>query len=319
MADLSVAETLCVDRSSYEAHFNSPHFGVGLAAQIVDSLGYELPLTRKFEGSNLVFTLGEHYFLKLTPSFFGDTNGAEILATQAIGNQLSYSIPKIVKLGSIKDWNYIITEAVHGQQAKDVFRSFSESDKITFAEEIGKVIGSIHKLKTPNFERSFGPWEKYLSDRIENCQNIHQEKGTPSEWVDKICAFITSQEKSLRDLKGIGLIHADLNHEHLVLKKNENKWEISGILDFADAMNAPVELEFILPILCFFKGKTERQKRMWDSAKLRPQFTSQNYSNMMMAIALQNRFIAFHDWFGREINNGAVTVEEIASSVFPPI
>jgi len=38
----------------------------------------------------------------------------------------------------------------------------------------------------------------------------------------------------------------------------------------------------------------------------------------MMALTLQNRFIAFHDWFDREINKGANSVEEIAASIFPP-
>lgn len=115
------------------------------------------------------------------------------------------------------------------------------------------------------------------------------------------------------------LIHADLNHEHLMLEEINNDWRITGVLDFADSMNAPVEMEFILPIISFFKGKAELQRLVWEGAEYKPQFDSAQYSNIMMALTLQNRFIAFHDWFDREIDKGAKSVEEISTSIFPPI
>jgi hypothetical protein len=36
-----------------------------------------------------------------------------------------------------------------------------------------------------------------------------------------------------------------------------------------------------------------------------------------MAIALQHRFMHFHDWFRAELASGLVEVEEIAWAVFP--
>jgi hypothetical protein len=38
-----------------------------------------------------------------------------------------------------------------------------------------------------------------------------------------------------------------------------------------------------------------------------------------MAFALQNRFMAFHDWFAAEMKGGAESIDDIARAVFPSI
>ena len=84
-------------------------------------------------------------------------------------------------------------------------------------------------------------------------------------------------------------------------------------------MNAPIEMDAVLPILCFFRGKEAFQRKIFESARITPKFSGHHHSNIMMALALQNRFIAFHDWFDRELQRGANTLEEIAASCFPPL
>ncbi|MNK51260.1 Phosphotransferase enzyme family protein [compost metagenome] len=314
--NIANSEILSIDLKNYRAQFEDPDFGLALATELTQQLGYNLPLVRKTEGSSLVFTMGQDYFFKITPPFFQDSIEAEIAATQAIGDQLPFSIPKILKTGTLKDWKFVITEAVPGLQAKDIFKTFTTDDKMQFAGEVGSVIGAINKLEIKDFARSFGPWDDYLSYRLKNCRELHSDKGNSPEWTEKIGQFIDEHADALKKLKASKLIHADLNHEHLMLQKIKDQWKISGVLDFADAMDAPVELEFVLPILCFFKGNAEYQQRLWESSKLSPQFSHDNYSKMMMALALQNRFIEFQDWFSREIKNGATTVEEVAQMVF---
>ena len=189
----------------------------------------------------------------------------------------------------------------------------------TFAKDIGRVIKNIQSIKSDGFERDFGPWKTYLENNLKNQEEIHLNRGETSEWSQKISKFVNLQAELLRALGPAKLVHADLNHEHLMLEEINSEWRITGVLDFADSMNAPIEMEFILPIVCFFKGKPELQRLVWEGAEHKPQFDSAQYSNMMMALTLQNRFIAFHDWFDREIDKGAKSVEEIAAIIFPPI
>ena len=188
-----------------------------------------------------------------------------------------------------------------------------------FATDIGKLIKAIQNIKSDGFEREFGPWENYLKNNLDNHEKIHSERGNTPEWSQKIGQFALAQSKILNSLGPAKLIHADLNHEHLMLEEINNEWRITGVLDFADSMNAPIEMEFVLPIICFFKGKPELQRLVWEGAECEPKFRANEYSNMMMALTLQNRFIAFHDWFDQEIVKGFKSVEEIAAFVFPPV
>lgn len=319
MTKLMTNEFFKLDKKLYEDFFKNKEFGFDIATSLAHQHGYNFLLERKIEGSNLVFTLGDEYFLKITPPFFGDSAEAEVGASKAIGDQLSFSIPTILADGIVEGWRYIITKKVLGVQAKDVFRNLSQDHKLIFASDIGKVIKAFDNIETKYFERSFGPWNNYLANRLKNQKNIHLEKGNSIEWTEKICRFIEKNTKELLDLAPAKLIHADLNHEHLMLNQINDVWRITGILDFADAMNAPIEMEFILPIICFFKGNVSLQQKIWEKSECNFKFNSKNYSNVMMALTLQNRFIAFHDWFDREIEKGADSVEEIALTIFPQI
>jgi len=317
MSDMKPEAILALDKEAYTIHFTNPEFGVQLARQVATQHGFNFVPMRKTEGSSLVFTLGSELLLKITPPFFDDSIEAEIAATKVIADQLPFPIPKIVNEGPIGTWKYIVTQAVPGQQAKYVFKTLSPENLKTFASDIGHVIKAFSKIESKGFERSFGPWETYLDNRLKNKRSIHIERGNSVEWVDKICDFLDRYAPIISSLGPSKLIHADLNHEHLMLNKVNSEWRVSGVIDLADAMNAPIELEFVLPILCFFRGKADLQRHLLFSAGYEPPFKMSEYSNVMMAFALQNRFMAFHDWFDREIKNGAQSVEDVASAVFP--
>ncbi len=319
MADLKPNELLNIDKKYYGKLFKESDFGVMLATQVANDHGFSQVPIRKPEGSSLVFSLGSDYFLKLTPPFFEDSLEAEIAATKVIGEQLPFPIPKIVVNGDIKNWKYVITQTVPGQQAKDIFKIMEPTNKMTFASDIGYVIKAFNNIDSTGFERSFGPWDIYLANQLKNQRSIHLNRGNSTVWVDKICVFIETHAPALRKLSPAKLIHADLNHEHLMLTMINDIWRISGVIDLADAMNAPIELEFVLPIISFFKGRSEHQQLLLKEAGYSPQFKLSEYSDIMMALTLQNRFIAFHDWFDREIEKGAESIEDIASAIFPAL
>lgn len=317
MKDRNSHWLLNIDKESYTTQFSSLELGVDLALSIAVGHGYTGDLVRVPEGSSLVFKLGSDHFLKMTPPFFEDSIEAELLAAKVIGNQISFPTPSLVAEGTIGSWKYVISRAVPGEQAKNVFGKMNAENRMAFAADIGLAIRLIHDINSEGFERRFGPWEKYLANRLDNQKALHLERGNSEEWAEKIESFVLRHAADLKTLSPAKLIHADLNHEHLLLSQKDDMWRLSGIIDFADAMNAPIEMDFVLPALCFFRGKVDFQRKMFESARVASKYSGNHHSNVMMALALQNRFIAFHDWFDREIERGAKTVEEIAASVFP--
>ena len=319
MQAFSTKDILALDKATYTKHFESTDFGFALATELALKHNFKAPLIRITEGSSLVFKIGTDHYLKITPPFYSGSIEAEIAATKIIGNQLPFSIPNILVNGQIEEWNYLITTNVKGQQAKNVYRTMTPENRTIFAKDIGKIIKDIHTLKTDSFERDFGSWPTYLENNFKNQDEIHLSRGNSPEWSKKISQFVNKYKTQLLSLGPTKLIHADLNHQHLMLEDINNEWRVTGVLDFADSMNAPIEMEFILPIICFFKGKPDLQRQVWEGAQYHPNFATIDYSNIMMALTLQNRFIAFHDWFDGEIDKGAKSVEEIAAIIFPRI
>lgn len=310
---------LKIGKDAYTKQFSNLELGADLASKLAVKHGFTNNLVRIPEGSSLVFKMGSGHFLKITPPFYEDSIEAELLAAKVIGSQLPFPTPSLIAEGNLGSWKYVISLAVPGEQAKNVFGKMGAENRMAFAADIGSAIRVIHDINSEGFERKFGPWEKYLENRLINQKAIHLDRGNTVEWAEKINSFVLKQADDLKRLNPAKMIHADLNHEHLLLTQRDNMWRLSGIIDFADAMNAPIELDFVLPILCFFRGKVEFQRKMFESAQVVPIFTAGDYSNVMMALALQNRFIAFHEWFDREIECGAKSVEEIAASVFPEL
>ena len=317
MKDLNSHWLLKIDKDAYTKQFSNLELGSDLASDIAVGHGYSGYLVRVPEGSSLVFKVGASHFLKMTPPFFEDSIEAEILAAKVIGNQLSFPTPSLVAEGHLGSWKYIISRAVPGEQAKNIFGKMNAENRMAFAADIGSAIRAIHDINSEGFERRFGPWEKYLANRLDNQKALHLDHGNSEEWADKIQSFVLKHAEDLKALGPAKMIHADLNHEHLLLSQKDNMWRLSGIIDFADAMNAPIEMDFVLPVLCFFRGKVDFQRQMFEAARVALKDSGHHHSNIMMALTLQNRFIAFHDWFNREIEGGAQTVEEIAASVFP--
>jgi len=318
MPDISIDQLFRIDEKTYRQHFRDPEFGLGLATQVARANNIAEKPIRITEGSSLVFSVGNR-FLKLTPPFFGDSFLAELSATRLIGNQLPFPIPTIVVDGAVETWKFLITEAVPGVAVKEVFKTMTADDVILFAKDIGQVAKSFRDLKIRGFEREFGSWDTYLTSQLKNQKGTHLARGNSEEWAERISRYVDLHQGLLAKLGEAKLIHADLNHDHLMMDKRDNQWRVVGVIDLADAMNAPLEMELVLPILCFFKGNEHAQYELIRAAGAESALLFTNYRELMMTLTLQNRFIAFHDWFAREIRQGANSIEEVASAGFPSI
>jgi hypothetical protein len=81
-------------------------------------------------------------------------------------------------------------------------------------------------------------------------------------------------------------------------------------------MKAPTEVEFILPFLDYFRGRPELQNRLLRESGYSIEGDPREFSKLLLALTLQNRFMAFYDWFDREIPT-VKTLDDLALRVFP--
>lgn len=314
--DFSINEILEFDFIKYSKYFKDQDFGLNIAREILKINNIDKEPIRITEGSSLVFNIDEELFLKITPSFFYDSFNTELEITK-LYKKFSYEIPDIFKFNSFENWNYLITKKVRGKQLYKVYKEFSFDDKLELAQQLGNIIYEISKINSFGFKRYFGTWNDLLNDRLKNQYKIHFEKGNSDYWCKEINNFIEEKKEKLLNLNNIVLVHADINLSHIIVEKTNDKWKLVGLLDLADSMNAPCEVEFILPFIDLFKGNYSLQKELLKFANYKQKYDNKEFSELLMALTLQNRFIAFHDWFSKEINSGIKNLRDLAKIVFP--
>jgi hygromycin-B 7''-O-kinase len=318
MADIKIEEILGISRSRYSELFRDPRFGLGIAKHLASKHSLPGDISRKTEGSSLVFEVGKELFLKATPPFFADSFDVELAANQLVASRLTVRTPEILFHGEIENWKYLVSKRVPGIQAALVYRDLSRADLDSVATDLGALIKSYRAVDTGSFEGSFGTWKAYLDERLKNQRSVHLAKGNSLEWVDKICSFVASLASDLVALGPARLIHADLNREHIMLDQIGGRYRVVGLLDLADSMMAPMELEYVLPFLDVFRGSSVLQRRVMNESGFKEKIEPDRFSKLLLALTLQNRFMAFHDWFQPELKSGATTLEEIAFKSFPP-
>jgi hygromycin-B 7''-O-kinase len=262
-----------------------------------------------------VFRAGEGPWLKICPPFWRDAFDAEVRVTGAVQGWLPAPVPAIIETGEAGDWRYLISSHVPGTQIEAVLPSLGEADLERIATELGQFMRAFHAVDIPAFERPFGPWARYLEERLAGARDLHLGRGVDPRRVEQIAAFLTDRAPTLRALGPPVLIHADLTAEHVMLAETGGRWRLSGVLDLADAMIAPAELDLVAPFVELFRGKRGPQRRLMAEAGVsEPDGPS---SALFMAVALQHRFMHFDDWFAPEIASGLADLPSIAAAAFP--
>ena len=307
--------TLRVTEAEYRRRFREATFGADLAEIVAARHGLARPLVRRTGGSNLVFRIGDGAWLKISPPFFGDAFDAELAATALVEDRLPALVPKIELTGALEDWRYLVSTDVPGVAIGELLGSLGEGDLEQIADELGAFMRVFHAIPAKGFKRSFGPWSSYLQTCLDDAEALHRGRGNSEQQIQDIVSFLAPRRAWLEALGPPVLIHADLTEEHVMLAQRDGRWRLSGVLDLADAMVAPAALDLVAPLLGLFRGQAGPARRLISAAGV--ELPTDDRAGALMAIALQHRFMHFHDWFRREIARGLTSVAEIAAAVFP--
>jgi hypothetical protein len=298
----------------YRSLYRQAKFGWQEALAIARKHGLQGMPRRNFEASNVVFEFGNAW-LKLSPMFWREAHLAEQRVLEAWDGQLPLRIPRLIAADSFEGWSYLITEHVSGEHYKNLAPALASDGHMSFAQQIGELIGAISHLSPLGLPCDGGHWTEFAHHQVEQAAHLHRKRTHRQVWPPQIAEFLQRNAHLVLRLSNLRTLHADINGNHLLFDGATS--EIVGLIDFADAMDAPIELDFVLPFVCFFKGNHALQKRAIQASGVPFGFAQQEYSNGMMALTLMNRFICFEEWFDAELSSGAASIEEVARRVYP--
>lgn len=194
-------------------------------------------LKTSLPGSNAVFRSGE-YFIKFFLPYSSDAECENEYQTECFGlihaEKMGIRVPKLIANGVCEDryrFYYIVTSAVKGIPLSSCINSLSLADKRNIGEKIGEIsirlnrpcarFNQRHVCQASNMQR----WKAY-SEKI----SVERAK------LLELAASKISEEC---------FVHSDLNADNILIDDDYNVW----IIDFADAMLAPIMIEKAM-LLC---------------------------------------------------------------------
>jgi hygromycin-B 7''-O-kinase len=302
----------------YESRFNDPELGLAAASAVAIRHAIAASPERKIEGSNLLFRLGDRFWLKFYPPLFSEEFDAELTSLEMVHARLPVQVPEPVATGELEGWNYMIVTHLEGTNFYDLRQELSPEERSVIAAALGESLRALHALPSDRLARPRPDWRTFLQERIGTARTIHAAKGVAEPWLTRIEEYLDRHAGAMLALPGDRLLHADLHYEHVFLRREDDSWRLGGIIDFADAMAGAAEYEFIVPALWLFRGDRNALRSMFEAYGYAPSEIDRELSGRMLAWSLVHRFMRFNQCFRKELEDGGLdSLEMLAERVMP--
>ena len=194
-------------------------------------------LKRTVLGTHIVFQAGER-IVKLFSSFWPQDYSAEVACLAGLKG---LPIPELVATGGLEGWSYLIMTVLDGKPTGEVWGFLAMDEKISVMHQLGEFIWRLHDHL--HIDGLPSDWDTFLHDRIDNLDEHHKLAGDWSRWGHNLVDPLTNRPKRLV------VLNCDLTNDHILLVDTAGKWDLSGVIDFGDAMIGHPYYEFTAPLL----------------------------------------------------------------------
>ena len=201
-----------------------------------------------FPGSCAVFVVDKQVVVKLYPPMLKRDFYRERAVYRLLDGRLPH-LPHLLGSGIYPDqldWPYLLLEYREGVAIREVFDEIVPANRLLIARELGKMLRIVHETAVAHvthFDPSPAACGQFIANRRIQCLDELRAETYLSETVlVEIDEFL---EEIDLDTKRPSLINADLTEDHLLLVQRDETWQISALIDWADAEVGVVEYEWI--------------------------------------------------------------------------
>jgi len=199
-------------------------------------------------GSDIVFG-GDGIVVKLSRPRWRAEIEAEVSALTHLAGRLSCPTPEVVATGAFHGWPYVIMSRLPGVALGAVWPELARSERLCLSEALGRLAAALHAV--PGFPDD-GSWPAFLAERRKEVVAHHRELGLSETWLARIEPFLDSVP--LREARPV-FLHTELLDEHVLVEERGGRWELAGMLDFADSRVGDPQYEIAALIEFIFRGE----------------------------------------------------------------
>jgi hygromycin-B 7''-O-kinase len=213
-------------------------------------------------GTHVVFKVGTDRYIKLFAWPWRGDYTPEQLVLHKLSEQPDLPIPRPVAKGEIEEWPYIIVTAVEGTPLNQVWDSMTMPDRERIAARCGEFMARLHTTPTDGLEAIAVDWPAFVERQIRTCIDEIAQAGLGDRWTQQTAEFLAGLPPLFEPGFRPVLLSADVTDEHILVSQRDGKWDMTGFIDFGDAMVGHPHYEFAAPGCCITHGSPRLQRAM---------------------------------------------------------
>ncbi|MBD3182065.1 phosphotransferase [Candidatus Poribacteria bacterium] len=242
-------------------------------------------------GTHVVFRLNPDLYIKLFAPLWPDDYTAEVTVLRKLSGYKDLKIPHLVNEGKIEGWPYLIIKRIKGVPLVDVWNFMSFRDKEFVAAWCGEFLAKLHRIDIDGLEAINVKWSDFVDAQIKACINELKKVNIESHWISSVEDFFGGLPCLYEpDFQPI-LLDADITDEHVMVNKYNGKWEVTGIIDFGDAMLGYPLYDFAAPGCCITNSSPLLRRAMLMAYGYNPDELNEAFEDRLMAYTLIHKFI----------------------------
>lgn len=269
-------------------------------------------------GGSLVAAVNETTVLKLIqPPFLRDWE-AEQWALKRFPSdhpELPVKIPRLIKAQKLADgWSYLFMTRVPGVQLDAVWPTLTHKNRCRIMGQIGRLMKFVHQHA--RLKQSDRGWSEFIEQQARHCLARQQETHAPA-WLMADLADTLSR-RGQEDDEGLVLLTGEYTPLNLLVEQSSQSWELTGMIDFADAFAGKAHYDLIGPGVFLAAGDAELIDALFTGYGLSAAERTPELRQRLMTLHLLHRFshlprqIALKGWESK-----AGSIEELSRLLWP--
>lgn len=199
--------------------------------------GTPLVITPGYPGTCAVFVVDDAMVIKFFPPMVARDFTRELTVYRLITRRVP-CIPTLLGSGILEDryrWSYLVVSRLPGEAWRDLRSSLPRPVRPAMMEALGAVVRSTHDIRLPQSGGwpAANDWAVFLESRLPRAgAELANATSLGREVIAEIEACLAETNWFL---ERPCLVHADLTEDHLLLDGRGGGWEMTGLIDWADA------------------------------------------------------------------------------------
>lgn len=236
-------------------------------------------------GRNIVFC-SPTSIIKLGPPCWPGETVREIAALHFVAEKISIETPTVLASGTLDQWEYIVQARLPGTPLWELWPQLPLKARTDLAFQHGRLMAQIHSISIQHApsEIQFN-WNALLAEQSEQCAAAMHHAGINTQLVAQIDAYLAATVWSVDPVPDV-LLHGDLNHLNFLVSADDDRWQLSGVIDWGDAKIGPPTHELISPGVHMYKGNPAMLTQWYQGYELNHEKRTEELEHVVMARAM---------------------------------